>query len=334
MATQKETVRAAIAHKPTPSVPFHIDVLPPVRAALKKHFGVEDIDRAIGNYLRWCNAPKAWVHVGEDLERDEFGVVWSVNELNRGYIAEHPLAAPTLEGYSFPKFDYPARFAHLPKEIERSPDAFLVVWTGDLFERAHFLRGLDNILVDMKLAPAFVHELLDELLRIMLANAAAICAHPVEALFISDDYGLQANLMMNPEDWRTFIKPRLAKVIQFGHTRGRKVFLHSCGNVRKVVPDLIEIGLDVLHPIQPEAMDIRELKESFGDRITFYGGVSTQRTLTQGTADDVRRETREVAATMGKGGGFILGPGITLQHDVPWANLLAFIEACRTARGA
>lgn len=332
MLSRKEIVNAAIAHRATPHVPYHIDVLPPVHAALERHYGDEDIDRSMGNYLRWINAPKQWERVGENLERDEFGVVWSVNEFNRGYIAEHPLAEPTLEGYKFPNFDYRARFAHIPRVIAQSPEAFHVVWTGDLFERAHFLRGLDNILVDMKLTPEFVHELLDELLGIVLRNAEAILQYPVDAIFLSDDYGLQANLMMSPTDWRTFIKPRLAQVVEFGHQNSRKVFLHSCGNVRKVLPDLVEIGLDVLHPIQPEAMDIEELKKSFGDRITFYGGISTQRTLSHGKPEEVKQEVEHVAAVMAENGGFILAPGITLQHDVPWDNLLAFIEACRKAR--
>jgi len=330
--SQKAIVQSAIAHQATPSIPYHIDVLPPVAAALQEHYGTGDIDRAMGNYLRWLNAPKQWDRLGEDLERDEFGVVWSTNEFNRGYIVEHPLRAASLDGYSFPQLDYVARYAHLKEEAERSGDAFLVCWVGDLFERANFLRGLDQILMDMKLHPGFVHELLDELLSIILKNGEAICEHPIDALFLSDDYGLQDNLMMNPEDWRTFIKPRVARLVEFGHAHGRAVFLHSCGCVRKIVPDLVEIGLDVLHPIQPEAMDIGELKRSFGGRIAFYGGVRTQTTLTYGTPADVRRETRQVARLMGEGGGFILAPGITLQHDVPWDNLMAFIDACHEAR--
>ena len=334
MPALKESVRAAISHLPTERIPYGIDVLPPVRAALEKHFRTKDIDRAMGCYLRWLAAPAHWEKVGENLERDEFGVVWSVNELNRCYIAQHPLEKASLDGYAFPRIDYRAKFASLAQEAARSQDAYLVVWVGDLFERAQFLRGLDRLLMDIKLAPGFVHELLDELLAVVLKNAEAICEHPVDAIFLSDDYGLQTDLMMSPADWRTFIKPRLAKIIECGHALGRTVFLHSCGNVRKVIPDLVEIGLDVLHPIQPEAMDIHELKRSFGSKLTFYGGISTQYTMVRGTPDDVRREVREVAQFMGAGGGYILAPGITLQHDVPWDNLLAFIEACGEAKGA
>ena len=331
MPTQREIVRSAIDHRSTHSVPFHIDVLAPVRARLEEHYGTDDIDQPMGNYLRWFNASESWESLGDNLERDEFGVVWATNEFNRGHIVEYTLKNPTLEGYTFPEFDNRSRFAHIADAAKRDNDKYLVAWTGDLFERACFLRGLDHILMDMKLHPEFVHELLDRILSIVLANAEAICEYPVDALFLSDDYGIQASLMMSPNDWRVFVKPHLAKVVEFVHKNKRKVFLHSCGNVTAILTDLIDVGVDVLHPIQPEAMDIFEIKREFGDRITLYGGISTQETLRSGTPEDVRLETKRVVSVLGEGGGYILGPGITLQHDIPWDNLLAFIDACQAS---
>ena len=115
----------------------------------------------------------------------------------------------------------------------------------------------------------------------------------------------------------------------FARIRGAGLFtfLHSCGNVSELVPDLMEVGLDVLHPVQPEAMDIVSLKAEYGDKLAFYGGISTQQTLPRGTPEEVEAEVRRTVDLMSEGGGYILAPGITLQHDIPLENILAFINA-------
>ncbi|MEW6357090.1 MAG: uroporphyrinogen decarboxylase family protein [Planctomycetota bacterium] len=327
--TRKETVRAAISHRKTDHVPYHLDYAPPTRKRLQEHYRVEDIERIVGSYLVWLVPPKDWKIVGKNLERDEFGVVWSTNEFNRGYVADHPLKEPTLDGYAFPDYDRPARYAFLADAVERHRGIFTVVVVGDLLERAGFMRGLDHILMDLYVNPAFVEDLLDALTDSILKNIEAICKYDVDGLFLSDDYGLQHGPMMSPEMWDRFLQPRVAKIFAEMKSHGKAAILHSCGNVRAFIPGLIEAGLDVLHPIQPEAMDIYELKETFGDRLCLYGGVRTQTTLPHGTPAEVKEEVRRVAERMSKGGGFVLGPGITLQHDIPLENLLAFIEAAQ-----
>ncbi len=104
---------------------------------------------------------------------------------------------------------------------------------------------------------------------------------------------------------------------------------HSCGSIVPIIPDLVELGLDILHPIQPEAMDVRQLKRDFGAHLTFCGGVRTQTLLPEGSPEEVRAEVRALKRDLGRGGGFILEPGITLQADVPLANLVALIEEAR-----
>ena len=133
--------------------------------------------------------------------------------------------------------------------------------------------------------------------------------------------------MMRPEMWREFVQPYLARILTAARAYGLATMLHTCGHVTPVIPDLIELGLDILHPIQPEAMDILCLKREFGRDITFCGGISTQRLLPFGTAQEVRDEVRWTVDAMAQGGGYIAEPGITLQADVPTANLVALIEA-------
>ena len=335
---KREMVYQAIRHKEPAHLPYHIDVLPPVAEKLKEHFATDDIDAAMGNFLRWLGMEKEWQKLSGPCAsamrdacvggraRDEFAVSWQETDVNRGYVIDHPLKEPSLAGYEFPEFDYEKKLAHFPREIERGKGYFLVAWVGDLWERGHFLRGLDNLLADLLLHPAFVHELLERLEKVILRNMDAMARFPLDGFFLSDDYGLQKSLMMSPETWRKFIKPHLKHIFQRAHQLGRICFLHSCGNVSEIVPDLIEVGLDVLHPIQPEAMDIACLKREFGGDLTFYGGLGTQAFLLRQSPAGVREEVKRLAEVMGRGGGYILGPAISIQHDVPFPNLLALIE--------
>lgn len=327
--TRRETVRAAVAHREPDHVPYHFDFAPPTLRRLQQHYGAADIQPFVGNCLVWLVPPKAWTKVGEDLERDEFGVVWRTNDLNRGYVADHPLKEAAFRRDSLPRYDLRQRYAFLDEAVKKHGDIFTVVVVGDLLERAGFMRGLDNLLMDLYLNPGFVEDLLDTLTEIILKNIEEICRYGVDGLFLSDDYGLQNGPMMRPEMWDRFLKPRVSRIFAAMKSHGKTAVLHSCGNVEAFIPGLIEAGLDVLHPIQPEAMDIYGLKRRFGDRLCLYGGIRTQSTLPFCAPDEVRAEVKAVAERMAVGGGFILAPGITLQHDVPLANLLALIDAAQ-----
>jgi uroporphyrinogen decarboxylase len=148
---------------------------------------------------------------------------------------------------------------------------------------------------------------------------------------LSDDYGTQRGMLMSPAHWRELVKPCLARIYGLAKSRGLAVFHHSCGNILPIIGDLVDLGLDILHPIQPEAMDILLLKREFGAQLTFCGGLSTQGLLVSATPDEVRREVRRLKREMGRGGGYILEPGITIQADVPRANLIAMIDEARGA---
>lgn len=146
---------------------------------------------------------------------------------------------------------------------------------------------------------------------------------------MSDDYGAQHGMLMSPAHWRKLVKPHLAKIYALARQHRRAIFHHSCGNILPIVGDLVDLGLDILHPIQPEAMDIMLLKKHFGKQLAFCGGISTQGLLVSGSPGKVRGEVQRLKRTLGRGGGYILEPGITLQADVPRDNLIALIDAAR-----
>jgi len=334
--TPRELVIAALRHEETERLPYNLMLSPPAERSLREHYGVDDLQEHLGLslFLFGCAGKPLYASPDEygASITDEWAVVWATSHIDRGYPVRHPLTQPTLAGYEFPDPLDPKRWTPVREvNLEDRADFSLAV-VGDLWERAHFVRGLDALLMDLRSAPRFVHELLDRICEYCLATLERMAGLRPDGVFISDDYGFQDRLMMSPQDWREFVKPRLGRLVAAAQARGLTTMLHSCGNVSAIVPDLIELGLDILHPIQPEAMDVFALKREYGRDITFCGGISTQRTLPHGTPDEVRSEVAMKAAVLGQSGGYILEPGITLQADVPLANLVALVEAARDYR--
>ncbi|MCD6506900.1 hypothetical protein J7M22_09790 [Candidatus Poribacteria bacterium] len=156
----------------------------------------------------------------------------------------------------------------------------------------------------------------------------------VDMLLTGDDVGMQDRLMMSPQMRRRWLKPRLAKVIQAGKEINPKVhiYYHSDGNIEDIIPDLIEVGVDILNPVQPECMDPVKLKRLYGDKLTFWGTIGTQTTMPFGTPEEVKRVVHERVRTVGKGGGLVLAPTHVLEPDVPGENVIAFFEAVEETR--
>lgn len=331
--TPRDLVRAALSHCQTSSVPYNLMLSPQAERRLREHYGVEDLQAYLGCclYLYGCRGKPLYASPDDygPTIADEFGVVWATSHIDRGYPVRHPLARPSLEGYDFPDPDATGRWEGVPAASQRHPDQFRLAVVGDLWERAHFLRGLDGLLCDAVAERAFVHELLERICDYNLLTLERISACSPDGVFISDDYGFQDRLMLRPETWRELVLPHLRRLLQAARDLGLVTMLHSCGHVTEIVPDLIESGLDILHPIQPEAMDIFALKREFGKDITFCGGISTQRLLPFATPDEVRDEVRRTVEVMSVDGGYIAEPGITLQADVPTENLVALVETLR-----
>ena len=335
---RKEIDLAAVEHRETPVVPYHILFLGSLQQRVLDRFGGQDVNRGVGNYINWSLPPnaKAAAVVEESHTNfvDHWGVRWAKNPENRGYVEEHPLSQPDLSRLSTPDPHDPARMAGLAEACERDRDLFKVAWCGDFFERAHFLRGLDALMTDFFDRPRFVHELLDIVLGYNLAVIEELGRYEVDGIILSDDYGHQRGPLISPKHFRMFFRPRLRQIFQAIRKTGKKAFLHSCGDVSAFIPDFIEAGLEVLHPVQPEAMDVFAAKREYGKDLCLYGGVSTQRTLPRGTPDDVRRETRRAMEELAAGGGYILAPALDLPHDTPMENIEAFLEAANTPGGA
>lgn len=238
-----------------------------------------------------------------------------------------------LEGYPFPGVRGHDG-SHMAEEVRAAHAAgrYTVSWGGHMYEDSWQIRGYEEFLVDMIQRPEWCEYILDRIMGNNLARAEAAARAGVDMIRTGDDVANQVSLMFSREQWRRFMKPRWARV--FAAARRIKpdivLWYHSDGNIADIVGELIEIGVDVLNPLQPECLDLRELKRRFGDKLVFDGTVGTQTTMPFGSPGEVRRVVRERAETLGGDGALILSPTHVLEPEVPTANVAAFMEEAAT----
>jgi uroporphyrinogen decarboxylase len=237
---------------------------------------------------------------------------------------------PTSQAKVIGHGSYPDFFDRLRHLRAHSDKYILVMFFGSHFEKANFARGIENFLADMAGTPDFARELLRKIIdknMVMLENILA--APEIDGVLLGSDWGSQRGLLMSPRVWDDMIRPGEQREYDLIHSYGKDVWVHSCGNVECLIPSLIEMGVNVLNPVQPEAMDISKLKADYGRQITFWGGISTQDLLPNGTPEQVKAEARKVRRMMAAGGGYIFAPSQDIQEDVPVENIEALLEVAR-----
>ena len=331
----RERVWTALKHRQPDRVPYQISCTVPSRRKLEEYYGTVELDDLIGNHLAKFKARPpdelGWIPDRPGFWRDEWGIVWNRTvDRDIGVPETHLLRARSLAGLAVPDPLSPVRYAALPAWIKVNRDRFRYVSFGmSLFERAWSLRGMADLLVDMIEAPEWVDELLDTILAFDLAVVEEMLKYEIDGLLYGDDWGQQRGLIFGPRLWRRFIKPRVAQMYSAVKRAGKVVMIHSCGRVQELFPDLIEVGLDVFNPFQPDVMDPYEMKRRYGDRLSFFGGVSVQHLLPHGTPAEIRSEVRRMMDEVGRDGGFIVAPSHDMPGDIPLENMLAFIETVR-----
>jgi len=352
--TSRERVLTALAHRPTDRVPrlLYEEVIgytPPIEQLLREkcapkapgEFFDMDITRVTfeptelprSRYAEWLGAS-----AGEALasgQVDEWGVWWRAGDFHHFAHAESPLRGiqnfQRLQEYPWPDLDQPYRFHQVRQRVEELHAQGLAVagYAGSVFERSWYIRGLEDLMLDLLAAPEVAHHFFERTAAFQRFAAEQFARAGVDIVITGDDVAGQKGMLMKLELWREFLKPRLAATVD-AVKRIRPdalVFYHSDGNVEAVIPDLIEIGIDILNPVQPECMDPAAIKRKFGDRLSFWGTVSVQRTMPFGTPDDVRAEVRARIREVACGGGLILAPAHVLGPETPWENIVAFFAA-------
>jgi len=276
---------------------------------------------------------------------DEWGIRWRMSPPTPYFEAvEAPLrgaARADLDRYHWPDLGHPSRFQGLAEEaraLQRNGYAVVCLSGTALFEQIQLLRGMDTWLTDMAADPEFAQALLRKVADLMKASLAALldaAGDCIDLVVTGDDLGTQNAPIISPTMYRRLLKPCHAELLAEIHSRSQaKVFFHSDGNIRSLIPDLLEVGVDILNPIQVSAKemgDTARLKREFGDRLSFCGGIDTQWVLPRGTPEDVRVEVRRRIKDLAPGGGFVAAAVHCIQPDVPLPNLYALFDEVAAA---
>jgi uroporphyrinogen decarboxylase len=239
---------------------------------------------------------------------DEWGAVWrNVGQSYVGQVIDNPLKTwEIIDELTIPDINEPSRWENVKYARQQANDKFLMAMGISLYERIHFLRGLENTWTDIYENPRRLCELIDTLVDMNLAAIEKYAAADFDGYIWPDDWGLQDSLMISPEKWRQIWKPRYRRVFEAIHEAGMLSFLHSCGYIIDILEDLIEVGLDVIQMDQQENMGLELLGSRFAGRITFYSPVDIQATMANGTLDEIRQYCRKMAELLGTSkGGFI-----------------------------
>jgi uroporphyrinogen decarboxylase len=266
---------------------------------------------------------------------DEWGVWWRAGAFHHFAQVKSPLRGiqglGRLRQYPWPDLDQQYRFSGAEKRVAELHAQGLAVaaFAGSVFEQSWYIRGLEDLMMDLVTAPEVAHYFFERTAALQQCAAEQFARAGVDIIITGDDVAWQRGLLMSAETWRKFLKPRLAATVQVVKRANPAsfVFYHSDGNIELLIPELIEIGIDILNPIQPECMDPAAIKRKYGGRLSFWGTVSVQRTMPFGTPEDVRAEVRARIREVGHGGGLILAPAHVLGPETPWENIVAFFEA-------
>ena len=337
--TPKERVIAQIEHRETDRTPYTFAYEEAVGERLDAHYGSADWRALLHNSIERVPAPNLVVDTKvRGIQTDVYGNAWRTDR-RPFHLESAALKEPSLDGYVFPDLD-----AVFTPEIEREarravlegPESFWVAGFGfGLYERIWTLRGFTEAMIDAAADPGFYEELAEQVTVHQLEILDRLVELPVDGIMFSDDWGYQQGVLLGPDRWRRFLKPRLARMYTRVHEAGKYTLSHCCGSVIDILPDIIEIGLDVLESVQPEArgMDPYDLKRRFGSDIAFWGGLGSQSTIPFGTPQEIRHEVGRLCSEMGRGGGYLLAPSKGLQPETATENAAAVIESFLAQEG-
>jgi len=328
--TNKARVIACLNHRQPDKIPYHIEFTQKAHQKMIEFTGDPNFEAQLNNCMLVLSteSESAWHEVAPDIWQDEFGVRWNrAIDKDIGVVCNQLITPENINAFRFPDPADSLRYQKFEKALAQPVDQFVIANIGfSLFERAWTLAGMENILMAMMVNPGFVHDLLDRILAYNLVVIENSCRFAIDAMMFGDDWGQQTGLLMGPKLWREFIKPRITKMYQFVKSRGKFVFIHSCGKVNEIFPDLIDAGLDAFNPFQPEVMDVFAIKRRYGNSLTFYGGISTQQTLPFATVKQVQAAVERLLAEVGHKGGYIAAPAHAIPGDAKPENIIAMIE--------
>ena len=345
----KERVLAAISGHEPDRVPIDVWYTPEMRSKMVEQLQIEEKDLLddelspdplqldLGNDLLITTVgPAASYYLSEeDYYEDEWGIGWRKVHYDKGSYTEphhHPLAdLEDPEEITIPDFSEDPRYKEARHFVNNYGDSHAIVGeiSCTIFELSWYLRGFSQVLQDFHINRDFLHAYFNKLKEWARTAGRKLVETGVDIIFMGDDVGSQDQMLISPETFREFLKPIYAELFDTFRAINPdvKIAFHTDGNVMPVVEDYIEIGVDILNPIQPECMDPVEIKEEFGDKLVLHGAVSLQETLPLGTPREVEKEVKYLIKKCNTNGGFIIGPSNALFKEIPMENIITLYNS-------
>ncbi len=329
--TKREIVINALLHNETEHIPFHADFTAREYEKVVRYTADANFYKKYDGYLHYF---QYWGYPTERPDKkgyftDDFGVTWNRTGVDKdiGVIEKPVICEPDISLYPTPRINEKAIREECEQLLATREDKFCFAGIGfSMFERLWSYVGMEDALVYMITDPDFVHALLDKILEFNLKVIDIFNEYPFDGVYFGDDWGQQRGMIMGAPLWREFIKPRMEIMYNRAKKNGKFVIQHSCGDIVDIFEDLIEIGLDCYQTVQPEIYPLKEIKDKYGDRLSFWGTISTQRDLPHLTPLELRNVIKETVEIMRKGGGYILAPTHAIPQDVPPENVIAMLE--------
>jgi len=331
---KRDIVKKTLEHYRCSVVPYNIGFTSRVKQQMVQYYNDPDFEKKLGNYLYFVEWTRdgLWKEVEPYVWEDHFGVRWYRKfHDDVGTVCNRVLSEENTDEYEFPDpdsvFDEHKAVESIAQNIDK---CFCIGNLGfSLFERAWTMTGMENLLVAMVNNKKFVDGLFDKICQYNMKILEKLCGLPVDGILIGDDWGQQTGLIMGPHLWHRFIEPRIKQMYSFVKSKGKYVFIHSCGKVDELFNSLIEAGLDVFNPFQPEVIDVFQAKRDFGSRLSFYGGISTQKILPYGTVQETKDHVKRLLDEVGKDGGYIAAPAHSIPYGAKVENIAAMIETLK-----
>lgn len=333
MLTCKERLRKAIFYEQIDNFPTQINYTGRMGTKLANYYNLEinELHNFFNNHMiRIDISYPVKLDDARRIKFDWWGVGFDTKEEGY-YVSLNPIeCSENIEDYHWPDPNQERLFDEAAKVIKNdNGEHFITCNMGFcLFERAWALRGFQNFLLDMAVEPAFAEYLLERITEIQLVLIQHFISLGVDGGYFGDDYGSQKNLLFSPDTWRKMIKPRLSRMFAPFREAGLPIIMHSDGNIAEILPDLVDIGLTTLNPVQPEVLSHAWLKKTFGTNLSYYGGISTQTVLPHGTLEEVELAVlncKKILAS--EESGVILAPSHRMMSDIPLKN----VEALRNS---
>ncbi len=346
--TPRDALLVNLRREGMPTVPFDINLSPYQQSVFREktgaaspyewfgllHRGLFDNPVASSN---GSESPSASLPAGTTI--DPWGVAhvpgsaeaYHMKRLVSPLAGDVPLS--TIESHPMPTTRSASELAPIVQEIHDHGFASMGVMSQTIWETAWAIRSMEDLMVDMATDDDRATALLNKITDIAVIRARAYALAGCDIVHLGDDIGMQRTPMMSVEMWRKWLKPRLAQVIDAVRevSTSTLIFYHSCGYVEPFIDELLEIGIQILNPVQPESMSFESLHTRFGDRLSFWGTIGTQTTMPFGTPEEVRRAVFQNVKRCTPRGGLVIGPTHMVEPEVPWANIVAAHEACQEA---